>query len=245
VKKNNKEWKMGREKIEETESYKYLGDIIMENGSLTKNLEERFGKVKQATSTVILCGGKVLKQIEVNNLIKLHETMTVPVILTNCETWVFTKAERENLDKMEIWAFKRILGLPKTTLTPGILFTTGSKSTSLQVDERQLIYLQRILCKSDDIWTKQTLLQLRKMNIGWAKQIQKKLDEYDLCISWEEIELKGERVWKNEARSAIDKKHREILLQKCFTHGTAKTKTKTMIDILQNVSYIIKPQKNI
>ena len=96
----NKEWDLGKMKIDSCTDYKYLGDWIMRNGSNKKNLEEREGKVMAATRKIIsLCGTEVIKNIQMRALLKLHETCTVPMLLSNCETWILKKGEREHLQK--------------------------------------------------------------------------------------------------------------------------------------------------
>ena len=72
----------------------------------------------------------------------MHETNTVSIMLTNCETWVLDKKEREKIERMELWALKKILGVPVTTPTPAIIFTTGTLFSSLRIDQKQLIYLK-------------------------------------------------------------------------------------------------------
>jgi hypothetical protein len=193
-----------------------------------------------------MCGGnEVMRQTEVTTLLKLQETMTVPVILTNCETWTLKKSDRAMLDKMEIWALKKLIGLPKTTPTPAVLFTTGTLMTSLRVDQRQLIYLRRLLCRNDDNWAKQTFFQLEKMKTGWASHMKQLLEEYELNASWEDIGKKKEKQWKNEVTNAINKKQKERLLDSCFSKKGEKSKTKNLISILQDESYIVNPQEHI
>ena len=51
--KNEKtQWKLGDLYIDETESYKYLGDLITNDGKNAKNLEQRKNKLTAATTTI-------------------------------------------------------------------------------------------------------------------------------------------------------------------------------------------------
>ena len=59
----------------------------------------------------------------------------------NSETWLLNDQERKEVNKIEIWAWKALLGLPPTTPTPAIIYATGSLYASIRVDIRQLIVL--------------------------------------------------------------------------------------------------------
>ena len=59
--------------------------------------------------------------------------------------------------------------------------------TPILIDKRQLLYLKTMLNQQTHHWTKQMLLCLRENNIGWAAQMVKKLEEYELETSWEKI----------------------------------------------------------
>ena len=141
-----KEWDLGDAKIKSCDTYKYLGDMIMRNGSNKRNLEEREIKCKVATRKIMtICSSEVIKKIEMYALLKMHETNTLQILLTNCETWVLNKGERDKLDKIELWALKKILDIPVTTPTAAVIYITGTLLTSLRVDQRQLFYLKTLL----------------------------------------------------------------------------------------------------
>ena len=136
-----KVWKLGPKEIEAADSYRYLGDIISQSGNNNENLEERINKMKTITRRISSCGNtEIMKRIEVGTVIRLHEIMTEPAVLLNCETWMLNKSERLKLDRMELWAYKKLLGLPKTTPTAGIMVTLGCLFTSIKVDRRQMMY---------------------------------------------------------------------------------------------------------
>ena len=105
----------------------------------------------------------------------MHNTCTIAAILTNCDTWVLNKGERSKLERIELWALKKILNVPKTTPTAAIWFVTGLLMTSTLIDKRQMLYLKTILNIPENDWTKQMLKALIQDNIGWAKQIKNTL----------------------------------------------------------------------
>ena len=138
-----------------------------------------------ATRKIIgLCGNSVIKRIGLTALLKMHETCTLATLLTNCETWTLNQGERQRIQKIELWALKKILGVPITTPTPAIWFATGFLLTPILIDRRQIIYLKTLLNRPDQDWTKQMLHALDKTDIGWASHIKKKLMmEYQLETS--------------------------------------------------------------
>ena len=108
-----KSWPLGEEQIESTTSYKYLGDIICRDGTNTENVKKRAEKlVPQATAIIASASNEVMKKVEVRTLLKLHESISIPSMLTNCETWVLTEADKNILDTAEIKSTKGILNLP-------------------------------------------------------------------------------------------------------------------------------------
>ena len=65
-----------------------------------------------------------------------------------------------------------MFGLPPTTPTAGMRYTTGTYFTEVRIQIKQLIYLQSLLRKETDQLLKDTLITLDYMNDGWAKYIQ-------------------------------------------------------------------------
>ena len=86
-----------------------------------------------------------MKKIGMSVILKLHEAETLPSFLYNAETWTLTKTEKKTLDRAETYAWKRMIGLPQTTPTAGIFPTVGSLFASIRVEQKQLIYLHKIL----------------------------------------------------------------------------------------------------
>ena len=41
--------------------------------------------------------------------------MVFPVVMYGCESWIIKKAEHRRIDAFELWCWKRLLGVPRTT----------------------------------------------------------------------------------------------------------------------------------
>ena len=239
-------WDLGSIKIDSCDSYKYLGDIIMRNNCNKKNIDDRENKVKSATRQVIsMCGSETIQGMEIEGLLKLHESRIVSTLLTNCETWVLGKEERRKLERIELWALKKMIGLPPTTPTLAVIITTGCLFTTQRIDQRQLIYLKILLHRPDDNWTKRSLYIQNSEKIWWAKQINELLDSYDLDYTWDEIKKTPFATWKRLVQSKIEKKHLDRLKEGNVGVSGTKIKTKYIHDLLERDNYTRQPMKNI
>ena len=108
-----KTWKLGDQIIESADSYKYLGDVINRKGSNKENIDERTKKLKKSTREIIVCGtSTTMKRLHTKLMIELHETINIPSMLNNCESWLLTDGDLKDLEKLELWCLKRILNLP-------------------------------------------------------------------------------------------------------------------------------------
>ena len=139
-------WKLGMKEIEKCSTYKYLGEQISRNGKNKENLHERFTKVKNCVRAITTsCRSALMRKIGSKVTLLLHESVTVPTLLYNSETWTLNKTEKKMIDKVEIYALKKTLGLPKTTPMAGIVVTAGMLFASIRVEMKQLLYLHKVL----------------------------------------------------------------------------------------------------
>ena len=200
-----KDWDLGELKIHETTSYKYLGDVISNDGKNGKNLESRKNKTQVTTVTVnSIAASEVLRGIETSVLTELHEKVTIPGLLANAESWSLNCGEKTELERTEIQALKYLFDLPTHTPTPAILYSLGTLYTNQRVDQKRLNYLHRILQRNNDHWTSRTLLTLHHLNIGWGKSINEALSEYNLPTDFTEIKNKSIRQWKQSVAQKIE-----------------------------------------
>ena len=86
---------------------------------------------------------------------------------------------------------------------------------------------------------------MKGYNIGWAKQVCEKLELWGLNQSWEEIRVKTPGQWKSEVKRAAEKINVEKLKEECETKNRGeskeKTKTKFVIERLNNIDYSRRP----
>ena len=229
-------WKLGVKDIEKCSTYKYLGEQISRNGSNKENLQERLNKVKSCVRAIVTCcKSAVMKRVGCKVALQLHESVTIPTLLYNAETWTLNKTEKRIIDRAEIFALKKMFGLPQTTPTAGIVVTTGVLFSSIRVEMRQLLYLQKVLNKEPEHWTRITLMELRKQNIGWAKQLNILLEKWGLECNWMAIQAKSKRQWKKEVMDAAETMNKEKLREECAARMRGEVKQKTKTRHIENV----------
>ena len=243
-------WQLGEKEIGTCKEYKYLGDVISYDGKNKANIEARCRKIHTSTRNINTIGGnEVMRGIEASVLLELHEKINVPSLITNSETWILSKYEEKEIDKIEIKALKRLFSLPTTTPTPAVIFAFGILYTTCRIHEKQFLFLQKLLKRNEEHWTKRLLIILFELNIGWSERIIKKLEEYNLETDMNKIKDKTVKTWKKEVKQAVEKQNNERLLESCFKieNGEKKMKTKTasIPEQLNKEKYSRKPSEEI
>ena len=239
-------WKLGDKTIGNCEVYRYLGEEISRDGKNKRNLSDRFKRVK-GTVRAIMTSAKtgIMKKIETKVLLKLHDSVVLPSFLYNAETWSLNGEERKEADKILLWVWKQMLGLPSTTPTPAVVFATGSLYASVQIELKQLLYLHRLLQKQEGNWARESLKILRTEATGWAKRIDEVLHLWNLEEDWDKIAKKSKGEWKVEVTNAAERTNIERLKNDCYIKERGdcrpKTKTKTILKYLDDPDYKRKP----
>ena len=131
--------------------------------------------------------------------------------------------------------------LPTKTPTPAILFTLGTLYASIRVDQKQFLYLHKILTKKETNWIRRTLTALKDLNLGWYSSIKEKLLLYKLNDNFDQIKSTTYASWKQQVRVAIENRNKEKLLNECYKtkNGltTAKTKTSKILQEIEKSDY--------
>ena len=239
-------WALGPKNITNTTTYKYLGDIITNDGKNKSNIEARFnrtqGIIRQINTTA---GSEIMRKIETKTILQLYETCVIPSFLNNSESWTLSTSDENELDKLGIRILKRLFNLPEKTPSPAIIHSFGTLYITQQIDQMKFMYLHTILQRENDHWTKKMIYHLRNLNLGWSKDIIKKLEEYNLEQNWEKIKTFTKQSWKSYVKTAVQNKNKQKLMDHCIEqtpHGDkVKTKTAYIYDKLKNSAYTCEP----
>ena len=244
------DWKIEEMSIKETESYKYLGDIITNDGKNTSNIQARKNKATATTISIkTIASNETFREIRTSVLIELHDTTTLSALLTNSESWNLNKTEKLELERIEIQSIKLLFDLPAHTPTPALIYSFGLLYTSLRIEQRQLIYLWKVAQRESHHWTKKTLNQVMTRNIGWGKSINEILIKHKLPTELLTIGRFNKNEWTRAVKNAIEKSNKERLLGDLHKteSGTKRRKTKTafIVDCIEKSDYQRKPLSEI
>ena len=89
------------------------------------------------------------------------------------------------------------------------------------------------------------LNSLENDDIGWPSQINKKLEEYDLRYSWNQIKDMTFANWKRLVTATTEKKNKEKLIELCHDRNGEKTETKYILERLKEKTYVRGPRMDI
>ena len=105
----------------------------------------------------------------------------------------------------------------------------------------KFLYLQKILQRNNEHWTKRMPLLLASLDLGWARNIRQKLKDYKLEEDWTKIEKCSKPNWKRSVRAAIESMNKQKLIESCIEKQgdteRVKTKTKYVMDQIKDDSY--------
>ena len=243
-------WNLGDKQIKNTSYYKYLGDTITNDNKNKKLIETRENAVNAVVRQInTVASSDVMREIESQVILNLYEKCVVPSLVNNSESWTLSPTEEKRMDEIGIQAVKRLFNLTTTTPSVAILHSFGLLFITQIIDEKRFLYLHKILNREQEHWTKLMLLHLNTKNVGWAKSINEKLQQYGLETNWNMIKIMTKNEWKEKVRKSI----LEINGFKLITQATSKTpqgdkiktKTRDIHNKLTSTPYSAKPTKEI
>ena len=240
------EWELGPKRIKNTTTYKYLGDYITNNGKYKQTIEKRFnqvqGMLRQINTTA---SSNVMKAIESKVILQLYDSCVIPSFLTNAESWTLPTSDELELDKLGIRTLKRLFDLPEKTPSPSVIYSLGALYITQKIDTMKFMYLQKILKRNDEHWTKKMLFHLKSLEIGWAQNICQKLSDYELEQDWAKIKNLSKSKWKDLVNIAALNMNKRKLTQGCIEKlgdtERVKPKTKYVFDQINDNLYTGKP----
>ena len=95
-----------------------MGDFIFLGSKITAD-----GDCSHEIKRHLLLGRKVManldsilksRDITLPTKVRLIKAMVFPVVMYGCESWTIKKAERQRIDALELWCWRRLLRIPWT-----------------------------------------------------------------------------------------------------------------------------------
>ena len=106
-------WQIDGEIVQTVTDFIFLGSKITADGDCSHEIKRR-----------LLLGRKVMtnldsifksRDITLSTKVHLVKVMVFPVVMYGCESWTIKKAEHQRIDAFELWCWRRLLRVPRTT----------------------------------------------------------------------------------------------------------------------------------
>ena len=188
---------------------KYLGDIIHEDGckkSISETIKERTRKLWSKTEEIIQLADNPWMNGLGGSLsgIKLFESMIIPALLHNCESWIgITDQHIKELQSFQEKFIRRLFRLPLSTPKAILAYDTGMQPMKWRIAYRKLNFVRKVMTKPDNSITKRVICQEVVSNIhGLGYESTRLCQELGLPnvlnISLSKADIKAAVKWKVE-----------------------------------------------
>ena len=103
-------WQIEGEKVEVVTAFLLLGSKIPVDCEYSHEIQRHL-LLGRKVMTIL---DRVLKSRNITLLTKVHivKAMVFPVVTCGCESWTIKKAERQRVDTLELWCWRRLLRVP-------------------------------------------------------------------------------------------------------------------------------------
>ena len=172
--KDDDKFKLGQMPLQKIDHYKYLGVTLNNKGTLSDHLKQVKGKCEATTQTILdVARNRQLRGREMQTILKLHETCTIPTLLYGTESMIPTQKEQGNFESTHNNLMKRILDTPPTTSQELINLETNIPTITDMINERQIIYM----LKSN---RKEGIQNTTIKSDPWNTRLQKEIAKYQI-----------------------------------------------------------------
>ncbi len=169
-------FRIGDLELEQTKTYKYLGETLNDKGNIDDHLKGIKRKVEAAYQTIrLISGNQDFKGLELETIWKLIETCILPIALYGAETWNNTKKQTTEINRIMDNILKRVLNTPTSTPREPLYMETGMLDIDTHAKKRQLMMKQRLNVTANNL-INEMLETTQKGN--WKDRIEK------LCQEW-------------------------------------------------------------
>ena len=98
-------WQIDGETMETVRAFIFLGSKVTADGDCSRE-----------TKRHLLLGRKVMTNLDsMSTKVHLVKTMVFPVVIYGCESWTIKKAEHRRNDAFELWCWRRLLRVPRSS----------------------------------------------------------------------------------------------------------------------------------
>ena len=151
-------------KIDEVATYSYLGIMLNKEGNLKEHIKETESKASRIIREINGISSKQnVGQEEIRVKIKLFETCLILAILYGFKAWgKILKSEMQAIEKIQNQSLKKILQLPVTTPSTGLLMETGIWPAKERIEYSTLMIIHSIINSNKERISQKIILEQRK-----------------------------------------------------------------------------------
>ncbi|XP_063585729.1 uncharacterized protein LOC134763093 [Penaeus indicus] len=140
-----------RMRLEDVDSFNYLGAFVNRVGGCEKEIRSRIGQAKSGMTRLTT----VWKNHHVSKMskIRLVQAIIFPIATYACENWALTVADERRIQAFEMWCWRRLLRVPWTAhrTNESIINEIGVNTTLLgRIANRMLKYFGHIMRREGD-----------------------------------------------------------------------------------------------
>ena len=192
--------KLNNREIKNVKTYKYLGDIVTSDGKYDEMIKQRGNVITGATIEII----NIIKSIENINIHKIiiyYNAIILSRLTYNSEAWgELTKSNIEALEKIQNKALKRLLNLPQSTPSKGLLHELGIPSIYHIIAKKKIIFMKKILTFKPENLTRRIFEEQAHMpGKTWRKSTNNLIEELNIS----NIKTSSKNNLKNTIKKSI------------------------------------------
>ena len=209
-----KDIKLGEHTLNYVDSMKYLGDIIQNTGKIDELIKERKNHIAGITAELVTIMAQINSPQEIHDTIRYVRGIIIPKLLANSETWNnISNKNIEDLETTQSKAIKRLLRIPYTTPSKGLLNELGLLSIENEIIKKKIIYLHHILTGKNQILLNVLMEQLKIPGNTWIENCFQEMKKIEITTDLDEIrsmskykikKIVKKKMWEKQKKELIN-----------------------------------------
>ena len=221
----------GRDKIESTRQYKYLGFLVTPSGEITTGLKDLKDRALRAFAKMKKKQGLLFRKYP-HITMKLFKALVEPILLYASDFWGILKLPKNNpIENVHLSFCKQLLGVQKQTTNIGVLLELGQVPLNILAQKNAIKNWSRIVnnIKCNEL-LKTSHENAIMVNLTWPKRIESRIAEIGM---WELFLRKDKAV---HVRALV--RMRDIFHQEAFAEiQNDNSKLKTYSHLKSSIGY--------
>ncbi len=210
--------KLGNTGLENTNTYKYLGEVINSKNNLEDHLRTIEGKLQAAKEKIFtITGNQNFKGIKMRAIWEMITTCIIPIITYGAEGWKTLKKEEEKLQGLFTDTLKTFLKLPTSTPNLIIMNETGFLPIMYTVHRKKIMQANRIVNMTGHKLIKKITCDTESDE--WIQEALELMDKYGV----EKRMIYGK---KDALKREVKRKQNEKFMELLQEEAQQKSKTK-------------------